>query len=191
MKFFKMSSVLILSLSFLAVPSLAKSTASVSAKGFYDLQVKNIEGKPFNLSDLKGKVTLVVNTASQCGFTPQLKDLEELNKKYARKGLQVLGFPSNDFRQDQGSNSEIASFAQNEYKITFPLMEKNPVTGDSIQPAYKFLTEAKSGVLFKAVQWNFEKFLVDKKGQVVERWSSVTKPLSADVVKRIEEELAR
>lgn len=173
------------------VSSSSTQQSSQAVKSFYDLKVKDIEGKDFDLNQLKGKVTLVVNTASKCGFTPQLKDLEELNKKYSSQGLRVIGFPSNDFKQDDGSNSEIASFAKKEYNITFPLMERAPVTGDNIQPAYKYLTESKSGVLFKAVQWNFEKFLVDRNGRVIDRWNSMTRPTSSDVVKKIEEELAK
>ncbi len=166
-------------------------TTSQAMNSFYDLKVKDIKGKDFDLGQFKGKVTLVVNTASKCGFTPQLKDLEELNKKYSAQGLRVIGFPSNDFKQDSGSNSEISSFAKKEYNITFPLMERAPVTGDNIQPAYKYLTESKSGVLFKAVQWNFEKFLVDRNGKVIDRWNSMTKPSSSDVIKKIEEALSK
>lgn len=160
--------------------------AETSSQNFYDFQVKDIDGQNFDLAKLKGKVTLVVNTASKCGFTPQFKQLEELHEKYGPQGFTVLAFPSNDFKQDRGSNEEISSFAKTEYKVTFPIMDKNPVSGDLKQPVYKFLTDSKSGILFREVQWNFEKFLVGKDGKVIDRWNSMTKPDSKDIVEKIE-----
>lgn len=158
---------------------------------FFDLQTKDIHGKDFPMSQFKNKVTLVVNTASACGFTPQLKDLEDLQKKYSQQGFSVIAFPSNDFKQDQGSNSEIEKFAKDKYQVSFPIMEKDHVAGKEKQPIYNFLTESKSGFLFKEVQWNFEKFLVNKQGTVVKRWGSMTKPSSDEIVKAIEEELKK
>ncbi|NUM58779.1 MAG: glutathione peroxidase [Bdellovibrionaceae bacterium] len=158
-------------------------------KTFFDFTVKDIHGKDFSLSELKNRVILVVNTASACGFTPQLKDLEELYQKYSSKGFTVLAFPSNDFRQDSGSNEEIEKFAKDKYQISFPIMGKNPVSGKEKQPIFKFLTESKSGFLFREVQWNFEKFLINKKGLVVDRWSSMTSPNSKDIISKIESEL--
>lgn len=163
------------------------------AKGpekFYDLTANDLNGKKINFSDYQGKVVLIVNTASQCGFTPQLNDLEVIHQKYGSKGLVVLGFPSNDFKQESGVGQEIQKFASDKYKISFPLFEKGPVTGSDKQPVYKFLTDQKSGVIFKEVAWNFEKFLVSRKGEVVERWSSMTKPTSDSMIKAIEKELA-
>lgn len=195
MKMLSKTSFLIALVSFLCSQAVwgqeSRSSTSAKLNSFYDLKLKDIEGKDFDLGLYKGTVSLVVNTASNCGFTPQLKDLEALYKKYSSRGFQVIGFPSNDFKQDSGSNSEIASFAKKEYQISFPLMEKGAVSGADIQPAYKFLTESKSGFIFKSVQWNFEKFLVDRNGKVVERWSSMTNPSSPGVVRRIEEELAK
>lgn len=133
---------------------------------------------------------LVVNTASQCGFTPQLKELEEMYKKYASRGFIVLGFPSNDFKQEKGTGAEIQSFAEKEYKITFPLFDKAPVTGPDQQPVYRFLTTQKPGVLFKDVSWNFEKFLINRKGEVVDRWSSITAPSSSAIDGAVKKALA-
>ncbi|KHD88915.1 MAG: hypothetical protein OM95_07180 [Bdellovibrio sp. ArHS] len=149
-----------------------------------------MSGKKVNFSTYRGKVVLVVNTASQCGFTPQLKELEDMYKKYADRGFVVLAFPSNDFKQEKADNTEVQKFAEKEYGITFPLFEKAPVSGDDKQPVYKFLTEKKPGLLFKDVSWNFEKFLINRRGQVVERWSSITKPSSDSLTKAVEKALA-
>ncbi|MBO9666554.1 MAG: glutathione peroxidase [Bdellovibrio sp.] len=178
---------LILSLSLLF---LGATVHAEGPKNFYELSANDISGKKINFSTYRGKVILVVNTASQCGFTPQLKDLEEIYKKYANRGFIVLAFPSNDFKQEKGDNATVKSFAEKEYGVTFPIFDKNPVTGKDKQPVYQFLTEQKSGLIFKDVSWNFEKFLVDRKGQVIERWSSITKPSSEAVIKEIEKALA-
>jgi glutathione peroxidase len=159
-------------------------------KSFFDFKVKDVQGKEVNLASYKNKVILVVNTASACGFTPQFKDLEELQKKYSSRGFTVLAFPSNDFKQDKGNNSEIEKFAKDKYQITFPIMDKNPVSGKEKQPVYQFLTDSKTGFLFKDVQWNFEKFLIGKDGQVIDRWNSMTSPQSDSIVKKIEAALA-
>lgn len=164
----------------------AKDNKNIS---FFDFKTKDVQGKDYPLNQLQNKVVLVVNTASACGFTPQLKDLETLQQKYASKGFSVIAFPSNDFKQDQGSNSEIEKFAKEKYQITFPIMEKNHVAGKDKQEVYQFLTEAKSGFLFKEVQWNFEKFLINRKGGVVKRWNSMTNPTDESIVKAIESEL--
>lgn len=158
---------------------------------FFDFKTKDVHGNNFALTKLQDKVILVVNTASACGFTPQLKDLEALQQKYSPQGFSVIAFPSNDFKQDQGSNSEIEKFAKEKYQITFPIMEKNHVSGKEKQEIYQFLTDSKSGILFKEVQWNFEKFLINKKGKVVNRWNSITKPSDDSIVKSIEEELKK
>lgn len=168
----------------------AAEATTAAPKNFFELSAKNISGKNVNFSTYRGKVVLVVNTASQCGFTPQLKDLEILYKKYADRGFVVLAFPSNDFKQEKGENAEVQSFAEKEFGVTFPLFDKAPVRGADKQPVYKFLTENKPGVLFKDVSWNFEKFLINRKGEVVERWSSITKPSSNEVVKAVEKALS-
>lgn len=139
-------------------------------------------GEPFPFSELKGKVVVIINVASKCGFTPQYKELEELNKKYKDKGVQLIGFPCNQFGgQEPGSSEEIASFCQLNYGVTFPVLKKIEVNGDNADPVYKWLKEQKSGLLgLTRIKWNFEKFLIDKQGNVVERYSSLTKPKSLE-----------
>ncbi|WP_253715964.1 glutathione peroxidase [Bdellovibrio bacteriovorus] len=157
---------------------------------FYELSAQDINGRKVNFSTYRGKVVLVVNTASECGFTPQLAELEALYKKHANQGFVVLAFPSNDFKQEKADNKEIQAFATKEYHTTFPFFEKAPVRGDDKQPVYQFLTEKKPGILFKDVGWNFEKFLINRKGEVVDRWSSITKPSSGSITKAIEKALS-
>jgi glutathione peroxidase len=161
-----------------------------TTQSFFELAATDINGKKINFSSYRGKVVLVVNTASECGFTPQLKELEEMYKKYADRGFTVLAFPSNDFKQEQGNNAQVKSYAQKEYGTTFPFFDKGAVTGPQKQEVYKYLTENKPGLLFKDVSWNFEKFLVNRKGEVIERWSSITKPSSGSVTKSVEKALA-
>ncbi|UOF02068.1 glutathione peroxidase [Bdellovibrio reynosensis] len=158
-------------------------------ENFFELSANSLTGKKINFSTYRGKVVLVVNTASQCGFTPQLKGLEEMYKKYASRGFIVLGFPSNDFKQEKGDNTEVQKFAEKEFGVTFPLFDKLPVSGKDKQPVYQFLTEKKPGLLFKDVSWNFEKFLVNRKGEVIERWSSITKPSSSSIINAVEKAL--
>ena len=168
---------------------LSVSSLSWAQKNFFDLSATSLDGKTVHFSQYRGKVLLVVNTASQCGFTPQLKDLETLYKKYSPQGFAVLAFPSNDFKQETGTDSELQSYAKSEYGTTFPFFSKNPVAGPQKQPVYQFLTEQKPGLLFKDVSWNFEKFLVNRQGQVVERFSSMTSPSSSSVIKAVEKAL--
>lgn len=149
---------------------------------FYDLTPSDAKGQPFPFKQLEGKVVLIVNVASKCGFTPQYKELEELNKKYADKGLQIVGFPCNQFgHQEPGTSDEIASFCSLNYGVTFPVLKKVDVNGDHTDPVYKYLKQHKSGLLgLTRIKWNFEKFLIDQKGNIVERYSSLTKPQSLD-----------
>ncbi|WP_407652949.1 glutathione peroxidase [Bdellovibrio svalbardensis] len=167
----------------------ASAESTTSAQNFFELSATDISGKKVNFSTYRGKVVLVVNTASQCGFTPQLKELEAMYKKYANRGFIVLAFPSNDFKQEKGDNTAVKGFAEKEYGVTFPFFDKAPVTGADKQPVYQFLTEKKPGLLLKDVSWNFEKFLVNRKGEVIERWSSITKPSSEKVVESVEKAL--
>ena len=157
-------------------------------KSFYDLSAVSLEGKPLKLSQFKGKVTLVVNTASKCGFTGQYSDLQSLYTKYHERGFEILGFPSNDFRsQEPGSNEEIARFCKLKYGVTFPMLEKAPVKGEAKQPIYKYLTE-ESGEEFQGeIGWNFEKFLVDRQGKVRARFGSFTNPESGKLTRKLEE----
>jgi glutathione peroxidase len=153
----------------------------------YEFEVKDIHGKAVPLSRYKGKVLLIVNTASKCGFTPQYKGLEALHQKYHARGLEVLGFPCNQFgAQEPGTEDEIASFCELNFGVTFPLFAKVDVNGDDAAPLYRHLKQAKPGLLgSEAIKWNFTKFLVDRKGNVVERFAPNTEPdaLAGDVEK--------
>ena len=136
----------------------------------------------YDMSNLRGKVVLVVNTASQCGFTPQFDGLEKLHQKYKDQGLQILGFPCNQFgSQDPGTNDEISSFCQLNYGVSFPVMNKIDVNGDNVDPVFRFLKGEKSGLLgMTRIKWNFEKFLCGKDGHVYQRYSSLAKPESLE-----------
>lgn len=156
----------------------------------YDFEARQIDGKPVPLSKFKGKVLLIVNTASQCGFTPQFAGLEVLYEKYKSKGLAVLGFPSNQFgHQDPGTNEEIGAFCTQNYGVTFPMMEKIDVNGSGAAPLYKWLVKEAPGFLGStAIKWNFTKFLIGKDGQVVKRYAPLDKPES--ITRDIEAALA-
>ncbi len=158
-----------------------------------DFQADDITGAPANLSQYKGKVVLIVNTASKCGFTPQYESLEKLYKQYEGKDFVVLGFPSNDFgSQDPGSNAEIATFCQKNYGVSFPMMSKVVVKGASKHPLYTFLTSPETNGEFAGeIGWNFTKFLVDKNGVVFARLSSNTKPTDPKVIQAINDALSR
>jgi len=146
----------------------------------YDFEALQINGKSVSLSDYKGKVMLIVNTASACGFTPQFAGLEALHKTYAREGLAVLGFPCNQFgAQDAGSNDEIAEFCQLNYGVSFPMMAKIEVNGANANPLYRWLSAEAPGLLgSKSIKWNFTKFLVDKEGHVLKRYAPTDTPAS-------------
>ena len=150
------------------------------AGSIYDFDARRIDGEPVRLADYRGKVLLVVNTASQCGFTPQFAGLEELHAKYADRGLVVLGFPSNQFGgQDPGSNEEIGAFCTRNYGVSFPMMEKIDVNGSSAAPLYQWLTKEKPGLLGStAIKWNFTKFLVGRDGKVQKRYAPLDTPAS-------------
>ncbi|KAL9714257.1 Glutathione peroxidase 2 [Leucoagaricus gongylophorus] len=152
-----------------------------SATGFYSLKAELPNGKIYDFADLQGKTVLIVNVASKCGFTPQYRGLQALYDKYQNKGLVVLGFPTNQFFQEPGSDEEIQSFCSLNYGVTFPLMKKSDVNGDNTNEVYKWLKNEKSGILgLTRIKWNFEMFLVDKNGKVVNRWASSTTPESID-----------
>jgi glutathione peroxidase len=144
----------------------------------HDFSVKGIDGEEVTLSAFKGKVLLIVNVASECGFTPQYAGLEALQKKFGAQGFSVLGFPSNQFgAQEPGSNEEIAAFCETRFGVTFPMFAKIDVNGARAHPLYRHLTSEKAGVLgTEAIKWNFTKFLVDREGKVVARYGSSTKP---------------
>lgn len=161
----------------------ATSTATI-----YQFTMKDIAGNDVPLSNYKGKVVLIVNVASKCGYTPQYKSLEEAYEKYKDKGLVILGFPANDFlSQEPGSNSEIAQFCSRNYGVSFPMFSKIEVTGKDKAPLYKFLTtKAENGSVDAPVSWNFQKFLIDKQGRVVTYFKPATEVNEPEVVKAIE-----
>ncbi|MGB7556046.1 MAG: glutathione peroxidase [Candidatus Korobacteraceae bacterium] len=147
----------------------------------YDLSAKLNNGRNKKLADYKGKVLLIVNTASKCGFTPQYEGLQSLYEEYKDRGLEVLGFPCDQFgHQEPGTNDEIKSFCQLNYGVEFPLFSKIDVNGDDAHPLYKFLKSEKGGLLGASIKWNFTKFLVDKKGNVVERFAPTTSPTAIE-----------
>ena len=151
----------------------------------YDFKVKRRDNSDYDLSELKGKVVLIVNTATGCGFTPQYEGLEKLYKKYHDKGLEILDFPCNQFgHQAPGSDSEIHEFCTAKYKTTFDQLKKIDVNGLNADPLYKYLKDTKHGLL-KNIKWNFEKFLVDRNGNIVERYLPTVTPEQID--KNIEE----
>ncbi len=151
----------------------------------YDFSVKQINGKEIHLSEFKGQVLLIVNTASKCGFTPQFEGLEKLYIKHKDKGFAVLGFPCNQFKnQDPDTDENIMSFCSLNYGVTFPMFSKINVNGKSQHLLYKFLKEKKSGFLSGTIKWNFTKFLVDREGNIINRFGPSTEP--ADIEKHIE-----
>jgi glutathione peroxidase len=146
--------------------------------------VEDINGKTFDFSTLKGKKILVVNVASKCGLTPQYKDLQVLYEQYKDKNFVIIGFPANNFmKQEPGNNEEIATFCEINYGVTFPIMSKISVKDDDIHPIYQFLTQkAKNGVADSTVDWNFQKYLLDENGYLVEVFSPRTLPLDEKII---------
>ncbi|KAJ2227042.1 Glutathione peroxidase 2 [Coemansia sp. RSA 485] len=158
------------------------SSSTEQNNDFYSLSFKTLKGEDYPFEQLRNKVVLIVNTASKCGFTGQYAGLEDLYKKYSDQGLVILGFPSNQFgKQEPGDADQIGNFCQINYGVTFPIMEKSDVNGDDENPVYKYLKVAKPGLMgLKRIKWNFEKFLVDRHGNVVQRWASTTSPQSIE-----------
>lgn len=147
-------------------------------RSIYDFSANTLDGREQHLADYRGEVLLIVNTASQCGFTPQYEGLERLYRNYRERGLVVLGFPCNQFGgQEPGDAAEIASFCTTSYAVSFPLFAKIEVNGDDAHPLYRFLKEEKPGLLgTEGIKWNFTKFLVDRNGAVVDRFAPAVKP---------------
>jgi len=172
----------------LAKPNLPSPATAVSARHFHNLSAEDINGKPTLFSEYKGKVVLVVNTASQCGYTSQYRGLEALYQKHKSKGFVVLGFPSNDFGgQEPGSNAEVKKFCELKFKVTFPMFSKANVTSIPRSPVYEFLSvQNPNAETRKTPQWNFWKFLVDKSGNVMNAFPSSTEPDSAEVNAAVE-----
>ena len=152
--------------------------AGFAQQSFYDFKVKDIDGKDFDLASLKGKKVLVVNTASKCGLTPQYEQLQGLYEQYGGDKFAIIGFPANNFAsQEPGTNKEIEEFCTKNYGVTFTMMEKISVKGDDIHPLYQWLTQkSKNGVLDSEVGWNFQKYLIDEKGNLVKMVPPKVKP---------------
>lgn len=143
----------------------------------YDFTVKTADGKEKSLSDYKGKVLLIVNTASKCGFTPQFKGLQQLYEKYRDQGLEILGFPCSQFNNQEFDDiEETTRFCQLNYGVTFPIFAKIDVNGEHEEPLFTFLKEQQKGILSRHIKWNFTKFLVDRKGNVINRYAPNTEP---------------
>ncbi|OTG61624.1 glutathione peroxidase [Acinetobacter sp. ANC 3903] len=156
----------------------------------YQFEAELLDGKNKSFADYQGKVLLIVNTASKCGFTPQFAGLEKLYEKYKDQGLEVLGFPCNQFGgQDPGSNEQIGAFCQKNYGVNFPMFAKVDVKGPEAHIIFRYLTNNSKGVLGNGIKWNFTKFLINKKGQVINRYAPTTKP--EDLERDIEAALAQ
>jgi glutathione peroxidase len=178
---------LILTGVFLGMNSLSEGKPASSV---HEFSVQTIDGKKVSLKDYSGKALLIVNTASRCGYTPQYKGLEALYRKYKGQGLVVLGFPSNDFGgQEPGTNAEIKTFCETKYQVSFPLFGKGPVSGGGIQPLFAYLTKDADPQSAGEVQWNFEKFVIDRKGRLVQRFRSATTPEDGKLAAAVEKAL--
>ncbi len=157
---------------------------TMTKQTIYQFKVTTLDGKELDFSTLKGKKVLIVNTASKCGLTPQYKDLEALYKEYKDKGFVIVGFPANNFaKQEPGTSEEIAEFCERNYGVTFPMMEKISVKGDDMAPIYHFLTEkSKNGLQDSEVEWNFQKYLINEKGELEKVIGPQTLPTDAQIV---------
>ena len=154
----------------------------------YQFKVEDLSGNTFDFASLKGKKILIVNTASKCGYTPQYEQLEAVYNKYKNKNLVIIGFPANNFMwQEPGTNAEIATFCKSKYGVTFPMMAKISVKGKDMHPIYQFLTQKKlNGVLDSKVEWNFQKYLINEKGQLEQVYMSGVKPNDEKIINWIE-----
>ena len=167
--------------------------AVAQSKTIYDFNMKSIDGQPVSLGSYSGKVVLLVNVASKCGFTPQYAGLEALYEKYMDRGLVIVGIPANNFmQQEPGTNEEIKKFCSNKYNVTFPMMSKVSVLGDDKTPLYQFLTGKDTDPQYAGdIKWNFTKFLFDRSGKPVARFEPATTPDSPEVTAAIEAALAK
>jgi glutathione peroxidase len=171
----------------LLVTILSVAAPSFAGASVYNFTLPSIDGEPTSLSSYKGKVILLVNVASRCGFTPQYSALESLYEKYKDQGFVILGFPANNFgAQEPGTNAEIKSFCTLKYNVTFPMFAKVSVKGADTTPLYQYLTQQANPNVAGDIKWNFTKFLVDRNGRVVARFESPVKPDSPEVVEAIE-----
>jgi glutathione peroxidase len=164
-----------------------KTKPTMQKQTIYQFKVEDISGKTFDFASLKGKKIMIVNTASKCGLTPQYKELEALYKEYSAKGFVIVGFPANNFAsQEPGTNEEIAAYCQLNYGVTFPMMSKISVKGDDMHAVYQFLTQkSKNGLEDSNVEWNFQKYLLNEKGELVKVISPRTLPNDPEILKWI------
>lgn len=183
-----MQTVLILACA-VSILTIGAMAAETPAKLVTDFSLDSIDGKPYPLAQHKGQVLLLVNVASRCGYTPQYTGLQAVHVKYHDKGFNVIGIPANEFgAQEPGTNEEIQKFCSSKYKVTFPMMAKTAVKGDAINPLYKHLTV--DGPKPGAIAWNFNKFLIGRNGQVIERFDSKVKPDDPKLIAAVEKALA-
>jgi glutathione peroxidase len=176
-----------------SVPASAEEKGAKKVPAVLNFKMKDISGKEVELSKYQGKVLLIVNVASKCGYTGQYETLQGLHDKYAKEGLVVLGVPSNDFgAQEPGTDEEIVKFCSSKYKVKFDMLSKVAVKGDKQVPLYKHLTSKETNPKFSGpIEWNFTKFLIGRNGDIVARFKSDIEPDSSDVTKKIEAELAK
>jgi len=163
---------------------LSKTDKTMAKENIYQFKVQDLSGDTFDFASLKGKKIMIVNTASKCGLTPQYKDLEAIYKEYKDKGFVIVGFPANNFAsQEPGTNKEIETFCQQNYGVTFPMMDKVSVKGDDMCEVYKFLTQkSKNGLQDSEVEWNFQKYLINEKGELVKVIKPRTLPTDPEVI---------
>src|SRR5277367_5036450 len=177
---------------FIGMVALLMSASLFAASSIYEFTLPSIDGKPLPLANFKGKVVLVVNVASRCGFTPQYSALESIYEKYKDQGFVIIGFPANNFAgQEPGTNEEIAKFCSGKYNVQFPVYGKSSVKGDDQAPLYTYLTKEANPALAGDIKWNFTKFLVDRHGNVVQRFESAVTPDSPEVIAAIEAQLKK
>ncbi|WP_269235886.1 glutathione peroxidase [Flavobacterium flavigenum] len=184
--FLVFSAVFLMAAQVQAQTSIKKSNTEkiMGKQTIYQFKVQDLSGDTFDFSSLKGKKIMIVNTASKCGLTPQYKELEALYKEYGSKGFVIVGFPANNFAsQEPGTNKEIAAFCQQNYGVTFPMMDKVSVKGDDMCEVYKFLTQkSKNGLQDSEVEWNFQKYLINEKGELVKVIKPRTLPTDPEIV---------
>ena len=175
-----------------ATPTESRADVSTSPMKIYDYKLESLDGQPVDMSKYKGKVLLIVNTASKCGYTGQYAGLQAISEKYKAQGLEVLGFPANNFGgQEPGSATEIGEFCQKNFGVTFDLFAKSSVKGADKSPFFTYLTETANPEKSGEIDWNFEKFLISRDGQLVERYKSAVTPQSEQLTQAIETQLAK
>lgn len=162
----------------------AINKTTMQAQNIYQFKTKSLNGDDFDFSDLKGQKIMIVNTASKCGLTPQYKDLQKIYENYKDQSFTIIGFPANNFgQQEPGTNTEIETFCQQNYGVTFPMMSKISVKGDDIHPIYQFLTQkSKNGLEDSEVEWNFQKYLINEKGELIKVISPKTLPTDSEII---------